>query len=275
MLAFATVAFGNSLQPIALLVYLEPACLLIAYDHLQELAGHSVRSRALAHICLVVTYALGFMIAFQSCFAFPDSNLLSWAITFGAGLLMGSAVMLIALLPQHLFLERFSFLPISLFAYPIMVTAAYTISGIVVGSFHFPATAVAEWPAMVQLTTVCGVAGVNFVVALIGTVLYHGCKPYVQQSPKLQRYLYGMGGVIALLLLICSGRVYTGAFYQKNITTQVGPQLQATCVIGQVRKQRGLLSFTCGHVPASACRGICLDTAVYMMWEKSWLQCMV
>lgn len=233
-MAFVAVAFGNSLQPISLLVYLEPLCLLLAYEHVVQFAGSSVRSRALSNATVVVIYALGFMVAFQSCFAFPEPDFESWATTFGAGLLMGSAVVLLALLPQRLFQERFPCLPLSLYAYPIMITAVYTVSGLLVGSFHAPATAVADWPPMVQLASYVGVAGVNFLPALVGTLLYMASKVQVQQSARMQRHMFGLGGAVMLLLLICSGRVYSGAFYQKNIITQVGQQLQASCVIGQV-----------------------------------------
>lgn len=233
-LLWVTLAFGNSLQPIAMITYAEPLCMLLVYEHLSELGKQSWCRSALAHTALLGTYGLGFAFAFQSSFAFPDSTPETWFTTFTAGILMGTLIIGLALVPQHYFRLRFPTSSWALYAYPVLLTCALTLSSWVVGSFHLPAAAVADSASAVQLVGLVGVPGVNFVIALLGSVLYQYCQPPGQQPARMALHINSCGFVLVLLMLVSSGRVYTGAFYQKNISSQLGQQLKASCVIGQV-----------------------------------------
>ncbi|GIL77600.1 hypothetical protein Vretimale_6812 [Volvox reticuliferus] len=190
-----TSAFGNSLQSISILAWLQPFVLLLTYDG----SVRTFRSTIVAHVFVILAQAIGFTFAFAGAISYPSTTLTSILNTFGLGTVLAIATTLGALLPAwRLRLLAAKLLPpptarsgmigsvrppqypslsplgwlllvLPVWAFPIFQSAVFTLVGFQLGHFHEPGVAVADWPAVAQLASLFGLWGLNFAVNLLAS----------------------------------------------------------------------------------------------------------
>lgn len=190
ILTCATSAFGNSLQSISLIAWLQPLVLLLTYEG----SVRTFRSLLIAHVSVIAAQAFGFTFAFAGALSVATSTYSSLLFSMGLGTALATANTLGALLPasrlrllaaellppgaparfegslshNSLRITPFGWLLLALpvWAYPIFQSAVYTLLGFQLGHFHEPGIAVADMPALAQLASLIGLWGLNFIPSL-------------------------------------------------------------------------------------------------------------
>ncbi|GLC43321.1 hypothetical protein PLESTB_001340700 [Pleodorina starrii] len=292
LLTLVTAAFGNSLQPIAVLAWLQPLVLLLAYEG----AVRTLRSSIVAHLAIILTQALGFTFAFAGALSYPRTTPSSLLQTLGLGTVIATATTLGALLPAarlrllaadllpappprgaspHPFPPKsltplgWLLLSLPIWAYPVLQSAVFTVTGFKLGHFHEPGVALSDWPAVAQLASLFGLWGLNFLLSLAASAAcciatYEplpltataepsgsfsdttaaaaaapaaaaaggGAGRWSRLHRSLRRHVLGVAWVLWLLLLVGGGLVYNDSFYQRPVGRRLGAErrLPVSCL---------------------------------------------
>ncbi|GFR43434.1 hypothetical protein Agub_g4515 [Astrephomene gubernaculifera] len=188
ILTWATSAFGNSLQPISILVWLHPIILLLAYER----AVQSFQSSILAHASIIIVQALGTTVAMAGALSYPTTTPLSLLATFTLGLFLAAATTFGALLPSFQLLRLTArllppsnptspsslpllgriLLVLPLYGFPILQTAVTSLTGLLLSHIYDPGVAISDWPALAQLTSLFGLWLLNFLPALTASAAH-------------------------------------------------------------------------------------------------------
>ncbi|EFJ53082.1 hypothetical protein VOLCADRAFT_127377 [Volvox carteri f. nagariensis] len=242
-----TTAFGNSLQSISVLVWLQPFVLLLTYEG----SIRTFRSSLIAHVIVILAQALGFTVAFAGTLSYPSTTLYSLLDTFGLGTALAASTTLCALLPasrlSRLAAELLpppppaptytsnSFFPtappptlslnllghvllvLPVWAFPILQSAVFTLAGTQIGHFHEPGVALADWPPLAQLASIIGLWGRGSG----GGAAAEATSRWSRLYRPLRRHILGVACVSWLLVVVGGGLVYSDSFYQRPVGDRI------------------------------------------------------
>lgn len=199
--------FGNSLEPVSILAWIQPAVALAAYDRLVLLKpAWGERRPRLWHLTgaaiLTAANALGGTIAFagEHCrfpcnccstirhafmlspatltststgvLSFPSTTVTSLAAAFGFAVAISSLTTAVALLGTHLACNKWPGTIVAVLVYPCLSTCTHTLTAFAISSFVSPGNAVMDYEPLRQMCAVWGVAGAVALISATAAVAY-------------------------------------------------------------------------------------------------------
>ncbi|KAG1675579.1 hypothetical protein FOA52_014167 [Chlamydomonas sp. UWO 241] len=165
-------ALGNALNPISVLVWLQPCLSLVAYDRLVLTLVPGARPwlRHCAGI-LVTTLAnsTGTTVGFAGLLAYPTQSAGALGNAFALSF-ANCFVYLMAYACVHASTNRWP--GSALWALPVMITAAYSVTASLFSSFQAPAAAAMDFEPLRQMCAVWGLPGATFLMAAAAGAAY-------------------------------------------------------------------------------------------------------
>lgn len=231
---------GNSLEPITTFSWLMIPCLLIGINLTTQTNDFSVR-KLLSFV--VVSQGLAFAFGFLTMFTFEEVTVIGFIGTFLVGSLLWIIITVISLLAQIKFVQKYESVSWAMFIFPITYTAVYhTVIGRIFSTFPSIGNAVLDYAPVRQIASTLGVAGITFTTALLGSaiattyliqtkpnVTYRQSHPDGKQRRLVTYYIYAS---FVALTAIMGWQIQADSFYQKDVSTQIIPQLNVSCVFG-------------------------------------------
>ena len=245
-LTFAAVCsfLGNSLEPITTFSWLMIPSLLIGIN-LTSLQTTTLNVQETSKILgfVVVTQGLAFAFGFLTMFTFEEVTIGGIFVTFLVGSLLWIIIATISLLAQIKFVQKYESVSWAMFIFPITYTAVYhTLIGRIFSTFPAIGNAVLDYAPVRQIASIVGVSGITFTVALLGSavatsylLLTQPNSTYRQSHPDGEQRRYVSQSIFAgfvALTAIMGWQIQADSFYQKDVSTQIIPQLNVSCVFG-------------------------------------------
>jgi hypothetical protein len=231
LLALCTIgsAFGNSLEPVAVLVVLQLLLSLVTFDWLMDGGTGNFATVGL----ITLAQGIGSTMAFAGTFSFPTPNLTTISITFIFCLLLCLSLTVGALLPQYLLHQHLGDTPFTrLYTFPVLFGACSTCVRSLLGSYTSIAVPFTDIEPLYQLASLFGVYTIELILCLFVTHAYAHIRPSPPPlSSKLKRHsLWALCSFFAVLTLVGS-RDHLIRFYQHDLSNFVYPTLRASCLI--------------------------------------------
>ena len=223
---------GNSLEPVAMLAWLQPLCLIIGIGAFDL----STWKRMLFITASVaVMQGAGVCLGYSSMFGYPHSTTGTVMASFGLGILIWLIYTVLAVLPHYYFQRRYLDNKLTPLVYPVCHTAvSIVLIGNVSSTFTSIGNAVLDIGPLRFVSSLVGLAGVEFIVIWSATTAALTALRHesVRGWPKT------MFCVVSVLLFVSTGLLAQDeALYQRNVAAQIRPVLPASCVMGQTAKR--------------------------------------
>jgi apolipoprotein N-acyltransferase len=222
---------GNSLEPVTILSWLHLYCLIIGIEGLTLIKWNYT----FFVICyVVILHAIGFTIGFSTIFGYPHPTTMTLLQTFAIGLLYWTLIVILALIPHYYLHRRYSSISWTLFVYPIcQTTVSIVIIGNVASTFTSIGNSVLDIAPLAQISSLVGLAGIEFYVVLSATWAAYLTIGYVTINSRIFSHFIFFS---FCLFTITGFLIHSDSFYQRNVSSQIQPLLTASCVFGQTEK---------------------------------------
>lgn len=231
-LSLIATAFGNSLQPIPVMSIVQPAAMLTAF---QQMAGHrSIREKIFVAALLAVMHAILWTFAFGGLFKVEGWSTKGILIVFALGLLLWAVICGPVLLGFSSIAQHYPGPISSLFAFPCLWTAAYSVIGLTpLSTMANPAYALLDSRSLALAASMCGIHGLNFVLAHAGCIIHQRVSGKGLQQAKKTRGLTEISiGVLVALMVYGGAWGHVGTFYQRDIDqTAAKVDINVSCVL--------------------------------------------
>jgi apolipoprotein N-acyltransferase len=221
--------FGNSLEPVTVLAWLHPYCLIIGL----EAFNLSQWSHLLTAIVFItITQAIGFTIGFSTIFGYPQPTTATLFQTYGVGLLYWLLITLLALIPHYYLTRKFPNSSWTLCTYPICETVVSIILfGNIVSTFPSIGNSVLDITPMAHISSLIGLAGIEFYLLFSSTWAAHLTIGSINTNSRI----YSSFLLFSLFLFTLTGfLIQSQSIYQQNIASQISPNIwHGSCIFGQ------------------------------------------
>lgn len=251
---------GNSLEPNSVMVFAHLFLLVLGWevlgiDVVAKRKGGKLVLWLILSIALVIVQACGSCIGFKSIFGFPAQTNLSVLQAWGFGVGIWVIFLGLCLVPHLAVQLLLPDLPLGLasIVFPITYTftSHYVLGEASVSTFASISNAVLDFAPLRQLASVGGSPLICYVVTQSTTTLAmlvastaRLSSPDVsgdadvkavrsERTKKLQTFANVQALVVAVLLSIGGFGIRQDAFYQRDISTQILPTVNVSCVLAQ------------------------------------------
>jgi apolipoprotein N-acyltransferase len=225
--------FGNSLEPVTILAWFHPYCLILGLE--------AFTLTQWSHVLYVIffitsTQAIGFTIGFSTIFGYPQPTISTLFQTYAVGLLYWLLITLFALLPHHMLQKKFSYYPSwTLFVYPTCQTViSIVLFGNIVSTFPSIGNSVLDLTPLAYISSLVGLAGIEFYLLLSATWAAHLTIGIINTNSRIFSTFLSS----SLLLFIITGfLIQSQTLYQHDINSQIPPKIwTGSCLFGQNEK---------------------------------------
>lgn len=221
--------FGNSLEPISVLSWLS-IFLLIQGLQLAFLNIESYQDMSNLILFVLITQSLGFCIGFNSMLGYPSVSTISTLECIGFGMIYWILFSLLAIVPMYLFDKRYPNSVYLSYVFPVCFTmVTHSIMGNIFSTISAISNSVLDYYPLRQLPSLFGLASITFFVTLIAT---SGALTYLQK-PQASTVFRSSLYTFFTLMVVTGFLMQSGAFYQKDVSNQITPSANVSCVFAQ------------------------------------------
>mmetsp|Transcript_32546 Transcript_32546/g.71833 ORF Transcript_32546/g.71833 Transcript_32546/m.71833 type:complete len:682 (+) Transcript_32546:94-2139(+) len=172
---FICSAFGNALQPISVLAWLQPTVSILAFEALLASKPSWAKDRftwpILSGTAFTFVLGIGQTFAFAGVFAYPVATFGSLFAAWGFSMALSILQVMLAYSGSHLALHRWPTAPLQSLVFPCLFTASASIISLALSTFTSPANAALDFEPLRQLCGIWGLAGSLFLMTAISTNL--------------------------------------------------------------------------------------------------------
>ena len=240
----AAVGLGNSLEPISAFVLFHPFLLIVGFEKLFNqisragyvLSGYEC-DLPITCILTALIQAVGMTFGFAGLYGFPTNTFFTVFASFVTSCLWWLVMVCLTMVPLHFVLTKYPSWILAPLVFPICHSAAsVSVLGELVGTFGCIGNAVLDIASLVPLASIFGVAAIEFIALLPGSVSALFFLDPARQH--FQRTCLAVGCFMLSVLALGGYLATADSFYQRDSSELVPhTSIPASCILAQVQQR--------------------------------------